>query len=45
MPSSPEHTSRVARLQQVLRERSFEGALLLHAVDIYYLSGTRQVGS
>src|SRR5512138_1979525 len=45
MPPSPEHSSRVARLQEVLRSRGLDGALLLHAVDLYYLSGTAQNGA
>ncbi len=45
MPPSPEHPSRVARLQDVLRSRDLAGALVLHAVDLYYLSGTRQNGA
>lgn len=45
MPPSPEHSSRVARLQEVLRSRGLDGALLLHAVDVYYLSGTAQNGA
>jgi Xaa-Pro aminopeptidase len=45
MPPSPEHVSRVARLQEALRSRDLAGALLLHATDVYYLSGTRQSGA
>jgi Xaa-Pro aminopeptidase len=37
-----EHAPRVARLQRTLGERGLEGALLLHAVDVLYLTGTRQ---
>src|SRR5512142_1824439 len=45
MPPPPEHPSRVARLQEVLRSHDLAGALVLHAVDLYYLSGTRQNGA
>jgi Xaa-Pro aminopeptidase len=37
-----EVASRVAQLQRSLRASAFDGALLLHAVDIFYYSGTRQ---
>jgi Xaa-Pro dipeptidase len=42
MPPSPEHASRVERFQAALEARGVTGALLLHAVDLFYLSGTRQ---
>jgi Xaa-Pro dipeptidase len=45
MPPSPEHRSRVARLQELLGSRGLQGALILHAVDLFYLSGTRQNGA
>jgi Xaa-Pro aminopeptidase len=41
-PPSLEHVGRVERLQELLRVHGLDGALLLHAVDVYYLSGTRQ---
>jgi Xaa-Pro aminopeptidase len=37
-----EHQTRVARYQQALTERGLAGALLLNAVDVFYLSGTGQ---
>jgi Xaa-Pro aminopeptidase len=37
-----EHANRIERLQGGLRERGISAALLLHAVDVLYLSGTRQ---
>ncbi len=40
-----EHQSRISRYQQALAERGFAGALLLNAVDVFYLSGTRQNGA
>lgn len=40
-----EHLSRVARLQETLRARGLDGALLLAAVDALYYSGTRQNGA
>ncbi|BDG02700.1 M24 family metallopeptidase [Anaeromyxobacter oryzae] len=40
-----EHAERIGRLQEALRARSLSGALLLHAVDVFYLSGTRQNGA
>jgi Xaa-Pro dipeptidase len=45
MPDSAEHTARLGRLQAALQARSLAGALLLHAVDVLYLSGTRQNGA
>jgi Xaa-Pro aminopeptidase len=40
-----EHQSRISRYQQALAERGLGGALLLNAVDVFYLSGTRQNGA
>jgi Xaa-Pro aminopeptidase len=40
-----EHHSRISRYQAALGERGFAGALLLNAVDVFYLSGTRQNGA
>jgi Xaa-Pro aminopeptidase len=40
-----EQQTRVARYQQALAERGLTGALLLNAVDLYYLSGTSQNGA
>jgi Xaa-Pro aminopeptidase len=45
MPTSPEHVGRMNRLQETLRARGLDGALLLHAVDVYYLAATRQNGA
>lgn len=39
---SREHAERIGRLQEALRGRGLSGALLLHAVDVFYLTGTRQ---
>ncbi len=39
-----EHLSRVARLQEALREKGLAGALILAAVDVLYYAGTRQNG-
>jgi Xaa-Pro aminopeptidase len=40
-----EHQTRVTRYQEALRERGLAGALLLNAVDVFYLSGTGQNGA
>jgi Xaa-Pro aminopeptidase len=40
-----EHQTRLARYQQALAERGLAGALLLNAVDVYYLAGTAQNGA
>jgi Xaa-Pro aminopeptidase len=40
-----EHLSRITLYQQALAARGLAGALLLNAVDVYYLSGTRQNGA
>src|SRR6266511_631147 len=46
MPAdSQEHLSRISRYQQALAARGFAGALLLNAVDVFYLAGTRQNGA
>jgi Xaa-Pro dipeptidase len=37
-----EHETRVARYQEALAGRGLAGALLLNAVDVFYLSGTGQ---
>ena len=42
MPSSPEHAGRQARLASAVAARGLDAALLLHAVDVYWLTGTRQ---
>jgi Xaa-Pro dipeptidase len=43
--ASSEHAERIGRFQEVLRAKGVGGALLLHAVDVYYLAGTRQNGA
>jgi Xaa-Pro aminopeptidase len=40
-----EHHSRIATYQQALAARGLSGALLLNAVDVFYLAGTRQNGA
>ena len=45
MPTSSEHARRVERFQDLLRARGLDGALVLHAVDLYYLAATRQNGA
>jgi Xaa-Pro aminopeptidase len=45
MPTSSEHARRIALFQDLLRARGLDGALVLHAVDMYYLAGTRQNGA
>jgi Xaa-Pro aminopeptidase len=40
-----EHLSRIARHQAALAERGLAGALVLPAVDVLYLAGTRQNGA
>jgi Xaa-Pro aminopeptidase len=40
-----EHQSRIATYQQALAARGLSGALLLNAVDVFYLAGTRQNGA
>jgi Xaa-Pro aminopeptidase len=39
-----EITGRQARLQERLRADGLDGALILHGVDLFYLSATRQAG-
>lgn len=39
---SPEHAGRQARLAAALAARGLDAALLLHAVDVFWLTGTRQ---
>jgi Xaa-Pro aminopeptidase len=45
MPGPSDHYPRIARFQGALQQRDLSGALLLHAVDLLYLSGTRQNGA
>jgi Xaa-Pro aminopeptidase len=45
MPTSSEHARRLARFQDVIRARGLDGALVLHAVDLYYFAATRQNGA
>ncbi len=45
MTEQAEHLSRISRYQQALAEGGLAGALLLNAVDVFYLSGTRQNGA
>jgi Xaa-Pro dipeptidase len=40
-----EHQTRVARYQEALAQHGLAGALLLNAVDVFYLSGTGQNGA
>jgi Xaa-Pro aminopeptidase len=40
-----EHSTRISRYQQALAERGLAGALLLNAVDVFYLAGTGQNGA
>jgi Xaa-Pro aminopeptidase len=42
MPTSSEHAARQAGLAAALSARGLDAALLLHAVDVYWLTGTRQ---
>ncbi len=42
MVEAKEHLSRIHLYQAALRERGLAGALLLNAVDVFYLTGTRQ---
>jgi Xaa-Pro aminopeptidase len=42
MPTSPEHDTRIRRFQSALSSAGLDAALLLHAVDVYYLAATRQ---
>ena len=45
MVDRSEHQTRIARYQDALAAGGLSGALLLNAVDVYYLSGTRQNGA
>ena len=45
MADRQEHLSRISRYQAALSERGLSGALLLNAVDVLYLAGTRQNGA
>jgi Xaa-Pro aminopeptidase len=40
-----EHQTRISRFQQAVAERGLTGALLLDAVDVFYLAGTGQNGA
>jgi Xaa-Pro aminopeptidase len=40
-----DHQTRISRYQQALGERGLTGALLLNAVDVFYLAGTGQNGA
>lgn len=42
MPDTREQAARLSRLQAALEPRGLFAALFLHAVDLYYLTGTRQ---
>lgn len=42
MPTSSEHAGRQARLAAALQARGLDAALVLHAVDLFWLTGTRQ---
>lgn len=37
-----EIAGRIARLQEQLQQQTLDGALVIHPIDIYYFSGTRQ---
>jgi len=39
---STEHALRISRFQDSLRSQGLDSGLVLHAVDIFYLAGTRQ---
>ncbi len=45
MADRQEHLSRISRYQAALAEHALSGALLLNAVDVLYLAGTRQNGA
>ena len=45
MTEPGEHLTRITRYQQALAERGLAGALLLNAVDVFYLTGTGQNGA
>jgi Xaa-Pro aminopeptidase len=40
-----EHRRRLSAFQETLGEGGLDGALVLHGVDLYYLTGTRQTGA
>jgi Xaa-Pro aminopeptidase len=42
MLTKMESEQRIVRLQQELRRKEIDGALIIHPIDIYYFSGTRQ---
>lgn len=45
MAARQEHLSRISAYQAALAQRGLSGALLLNAVDVLYLAGTRQNGA
>ncbi len=45
MAEAQEHLSRIERYQSAIGEHGLSGALLLNAVDVFYLAGTRQNGA
>jgi Xaa-Pro aminopeptidase len=42
MPTSTEHAGRQARFAAAVAARGLDAALILHAVDLFWLTGTRQ---
>jgi len=44
MVNTAEFAARIARLQTELQQQQLDGALLVHPIDIFYFSGTRQNG-
>jgi Xaa-Pro aminopeptidase len=42
MQPSSEHAHRLATFQETLRARGLDGALLVHGLDVFYFTGTRQ---
>lgn len=42
MLTEAESKERVARMQNGLREKGIDGALIIYPIDVYYFSGTRQ---
>jgi len=42
MLTKNESEQRIKKLQQELKTRGIDGALLVYPIDIYYFSGTRQ---
>ncbi len=45
MLTKMESEQRIIRLQQELRAKGIDGALIIHAIDVYYFSGTRQTAT